>query len=304
MTARKKRGRNISGIVLLDKPVGITSNTALQIVKRLYQAQKAGHTGSLDPLASGLLPICLGEATKISPFLLEADKHYAVSIQLGVRTRTGDAEGETVETKPVSGFDDETITNILKVFTGRILQVPPMHSAIKRNGQPLYKLAHQGIEVEREPRAVSIYRLHLVRNAGDVLDLEVSCSKGTYIRTLAEDIGNALGVGGHVAALRRTGVGPFLPEQMVTLARLDAAAAEGLDTLDAYILPMEHALEHWPDVCLSDEMAHYVRQGHPVFVPRAPASGWVRLRTAKQAFMGVGCVLDDGRVAPKRLVVA
>jgi tRNA pseudouridine55 synthase len=294
--------REVNGIVLLDKPLGITSNAALQAVKRLYRAKKAGHTGSLDPLASGLLPLCFGDATKVSPFLLEADKRYQVAIKLGVKTSTGDAEGEIIDTRAVNGIVPAELRAVLRRFTGPIEQVPPMHSAIKHKGQPLYKLAHQGIEVERQARPVVVHELRLTACEGDVLEIEVACSKGTYIRTLAEDIGEALGVGAHVIVLRRTATGPFRAEQMVSMARLEEAAAAGFETLDSFLLPIETALENWPDVCLSDDLAFYLRQGQAVFVPRAPTQGWVKLRTADQRFLGVGRVLDDGRVAPKRLI--
>jgi tRNA pseudouridine55 synthase len=294
--------REVNGIVLLDKPLGITSNAALQTVKRLYRAKKAGHTGSLDPLASGLLPLCFGDATKVSPFLLEADKRYQVAIKLGVKTSTGDAEGEIIDTRAVNGIDPAELRAVLRRFTGPIQQVPPMHSAIKHKGQPLYRLAHQGIEVERQARQVVVHELRLTACEGDVLEIEVACSKGTYIRTLAEDIGEALGVGAHVIVLRRTATGPFRAEQMVSMAQLEEAAAAGFETLDSFLLPIETALENWPDVCLSDDLAFYLRQGQAVFVPRAPTQGWVKLRTADQRFLGVGRVLDDGRVAPKRLI--
>jgi tRNA pseudouridine55 synthase len=299
---RRSGLREVNGIVLLDKPLGITSNAALQAVKRLYRAKKAGHTGSLDPLASGLLPLCFGDATKVSPFLLEADKHYQVAIKLGVKTTTGDAEGEIIDTRAVNGIDPAELRAVLRRFTGPIEQVPPMHSAIKHKGQPLYKLAHQGIEVERQARPVVVHELRLTACEGDVLEIEVACSKGTYIRTLAEDIGEALGVGAHVIVLRRTATGPFRAEQMVSMAQLEEAAAAGFETLDSFLLPIETALENWPDVCLSDDLAFYLRQGQAVFVPRAPTQGWVKLRTADQRFLGVGRVLDDGRVAPKRLI--
>lgn len=299
---RRGAVREVNGIVLLDKPLGRTSNAALQTVKRLYGAKKAGHTGSLDPLASGLLPLCFGDATKVSHFLLEADKLYRVAIKLGVKTTTGDAEGEVISVKELTGIDPAELQEVLRRFTGAIQQVPPMHSALKYQGQPLYKLAHQGIEVERQARSVVIHELLLLRCEGDVLELEVACSKGTYIRTLAEDIGEALGVGAHVTVLRRTATGPFRAEQMVSLEQLQAAAAEGFHSLDRFLLPMETALEQWPEVCLSDDLAHYLRQGQAVFVPKAPTQGWVKLRTADHRFLGVGCVLDDGRVAPKRLI--
>lgn len=294
--------RDVNGIVLLDKPTGITSNGALQTVKRLFQARKAGHTGSLDPLAGGLLPLCFGSATKVSAFLLESDKEYQVTVKLGEKTTTGDAEGEVTSRRDAGAVSDAAIAAVLPRYTGSIQQIPPMHSAIKQNGQPLYKLAHQGIEVERQPREVTIYDLRLLRRDGDALDLAVSCSKGTYIRTLAEDIGETLGVGAHVSALRRTAAGPFQASQMVDLETLQAAAEQGLAALGDFLLPMDAALEKWPDVCLSEDMAYFVRQGQPVFVPKAPTSGWVKLRTADRRFLGVGRVLEDGRVAPKRLV--
>ena len=301
-SAVRGKFRNVNGIVLLDKPIGVTSNGALQTVKRLFQARKAGHTGSLDPLASGLLPLCFGSSTKISAFLLEADKRYQVTVKLGVKTTTGDAEGEVVATRDPAGLDEAAVRAMLPRFTGAIQQIPPMHSAIKHQGQPLYKLAHQGIEIERQARPVTIHELRLVMLRGDLLELEVACSKGTYIRTLAEDIGEALGVGAHVALLRRTAAGPFRSQQMITLERLRALAEGGMEVLDDALLPMETALMEWPDICLSDEMAYYVRRGQPVFVPRAPTSGWVRLSTSDRRFLGMGQVMDDGRVAPKRLV--
>lgn len=299
----RARGRNIHGILLLDKPVGITSNAALQSVKRLYQARKAGHTGNLDPMASGLLPICMGEATKMSAFLLDANKRYQGVCKLGVRTSTADAEGEVVETRPVVGVDEARVREVLARFTGSIEQVPPMHSAIKHKGQPLYKLAHQGLEVERAPRTVEIYALNLLRLEGDELEIDVYCSKGTYIRTLAEDIGEALGCGAHLCELRRTLAGPFHIEDAVPLAELQRLAeAQDLGALDALLLPLDAALADWPALNLSENTAFYLRQGQPVLVPRAPTSGWVRLFAGEDRFIGVGQILDDGRVAPRRLV--
>lgn len=307
MTRRRGRaqGRNIHGILLLDKPVGMTSNAALQTVKRLYRARKAGHTGNLDPMASGLLPICMGEATKMSAFLLDADKRYQGVCKLGVRTSTADAEGEVVETRAVEGIDEARVREVLARFTGRIEQVPPMHSAIKHKGQPLYKLAHQGLEVERAPRTVEVYELNLIRFEGDELEIDVHCSKGTYIRTLAEDIGQALGCGAHLSSLRRTLAGPFRLDDAVTLAEVQHLAEDGdRDALDALLLPMEAALTEWPALDLTENTAYYLRQGQPVLVPRAPTSGWVRLFAGERRFIGVGQILDDGRVAPRRLVEA
>lgn len=299
---RKPRGRNISGILLLDKVVGITSNAALQQVKRLFNARKAGHTGNLDPLASGLLPLCFGEATKMSAFLLDSDKRYRGTIKLGVRTSTADAEGTVLETRPVAGLDAARVREVLQAFTGSIEQIPPMHSAIKHKGQPLYKLAREGLEIERQPRCVHIHTLELLRFADDEVDIEVHCSKGTYIRTLAEDIGRALGCGAHLASLRRTGAGPFDIRQAVTLVQLEAIAAEeGFAGLDRLLLPLEAALADRPAVSVSDNSAFYLRQGQPVLVPKAPTDGLVRLY-GKEHFLGVGQILEDGRVAPRRLV--
>lgn len=300
-SAKRGSGRDVTGIVLLDKPIGMGSNDVLQLVKRLFNARKAGHTGSLDRLASGLLPLCLGSATKLSGFLLNADKRYLATIRLGVKTATGDAEGEVIDTRPVPALDPEGLERILDGFRGPIEQIPPMHSAIKINGQRLYKLAHKGMTVEREARSVTIHRLDLRAYGEDWLDVEVLCSKGTYIRTLGEDIGEAIGSGAHVAALRRTGSGPFAAEQMVTLEQLEALAEQGLEALDSVLLGGEAALSDCPEVNLNSSMAFYVRQGQPVLVPHAPTSGLVRLMQSGQ-FIGVGEVIDDGRVAPRRLL--
>ncbi|ROR32094.1 tRNA pseudouridine(55) synthase TruB [Inmirania thermothiophila] len=304
MSQRRANRRNVSGVLLLDKPPGITSNRALQIVKRLYRARKAGHTGSLDPLASGLLPVCLGEATKLSGFLLGADKRYWVRVRLGVRTETGDADGAVVEERPVPALERAAVEAVLARFRGEIEQIPPMYSALRHQGERLYRLARQGQEVERRPRRVTIHALALVGMEGETLEIEVHCSKGTYIRTLAEDIGEALGCGGHVAALRRTGVGPYGAEGMVTLEQVREAAEAGTDALDRLLLPMESALAAWPEIRLDADAAYYLRQGQPVLVPRAPTAGWVRLYAPDAAFLGVGEILDDGRVAPRRLVRA
>ncbi len=303
MTRRQKhRGRPVNGILLLDKPLGISSNNALQQVKRLFNASKAGHTGNLDPLATGMLPICLGEATKLSYYLLDADKVYIGTCKLGVRTSSADAEGEVIETRPVGVIGEARVREVLESFHGEITQIPPMHSALKHQGQPLYKLAHQGIEVERKPRQVQIHELTLQRFEGDELEIRVHCSKGTYIRTLAEDIGAALGCGAHLSALRRTDVGPFREVGMVTLEQLRTLAdAEGSAALDGFLLPMETALDGWPEVVLTDTTLYYVRQGQAVVVPQAPTHGWVRLFSPKREFIGVGVVLDDGRITPKRV---
>jgi len=301
MARRRPQGRSVNGILLLDKPVGMTSNAALQELKRLMRARKAGHTGSLDPLASGLLPICLGEATKVSAYLLDADKHYWVRIRLGVTTTTGDADGEVLETRPVKPFDAARLEAVLTGMRGEIDQVPPMYSALRHKGRRLYQLAREGIEVERAPRRITIHALDVQSSAEDEIELTVHCSKGTYVRTLAEEIGAGLGCGAHVIGLRRTGVGPYLESELLTLDALRAEAEAGPEALDHHLLPIVSALAHWPQVRLSSDAAYYLRQGQAVVVPRAPTSGWLCLFADDGVFIGVGQVQDDGRVAPRRL---
>jgi len=299
---QKSRGRDVQGILLLDKPLGISSNAALQQVKNIFRARKAGHTGSLDPLADGLLPICFGAATKISAFLLDANKRYRVKIKLGITTTTADAEGEIVETRPCSDITEQDINAALNDFVGEIQQLPPMYSALKHKGERLYKLARKGIEVEREPRTVTIHEISLLSVDLPEFELDVKCSKGTYIRTLAEDIGEQLGCGAHVSALRRTEVGPFSVNGMVDAATIESTAEQGMDALDQLLLPMDSAVADWPEIQLSADAAFYLRQGQPVLVPQAPTDGWVRLYADKTQFIGVGQIQDDGKVAPKRLM--
>jgi tRNA pseudouridine55 synthase len=299
---RRPKGRDVQGILLLDKPAGMSSNAALQEVKNLYFAQKAGHTGSLDPLATGLLPICFGQATRVSAFLLEADKQYMVTCQMGIKTTTGDAEGEIIQTRPVTGVDREKLEDLLREkFSGRIQQIPPMYSALKHKGQRLYELARQGIEVEREPRQVTIHHIHLVDLLQDEFVIDVRCSKGTYVRTLVEDIGEVLGVGAHVKKLRRTAVAPFDDPQMYTLDSLRELKEKDLKQLNSLLLPTESALMGFPDIQLNADSAYYIKMGQAVQVPRAPTSGWVRLYNAAGEFLGMGIIQDDGKVAPKRL---
>ena len=297
----RARGRPISGILLLDKPLGLSSNQALQGVKRLYDARKAGHTGSLDPLANGMLPICFGDATKISAFLLDADKYYWFRVKLGETTATGDTEGDILQTRPVEGITAERIEQVLAGFRGEVEQLPPMYSALKHKGKRLYELAREGVEVEREPRKVMIHGLVL----GDLdlpeFELTVHCSKGTYVRTLAEDIGEALGCGAHVTALRRTGVGPYTGHPMYTMDQLQAAADEGQAALDGLLLPIDTALSDWPEVRVNADTAFYLKQGQAVLVPKAPTEGGVRIYQGDE-FIAVGQVQDDGRIAPKRLM--
>lgn len=302
---RRNKGRPVDGVLLLDKPQGITSNRALQIVKRLYGAAKAGHTGSLDPLATGLLPICLGNATKMSAFLLDADKHYRVTARLGVRTDTADADGEVVEEQPVPEFDETRLQAVLREFTGNIDQVPPMYSALKKDGRRLYEIAREGGSVERAARRVRIYSLGLDGIDGNDISLDVRCSKGTYIRSLVEDVAAALGTVGHVTVLRRVGVGPFEKRPMYTLEELENFQSEGGHAaLDERLLPVDSAVVDWPLVRLDADSTRYVRNGQPVQVPRAPTEGRVRLYAADEGFLGIGEVADDGRIAPKRLVSA
>jgi len=302
---QKNRGRPLDGILLLDKPLGLSSNEALQQIKRMYNAKKAGHTGSLDPLATGLLPICFGEATKISAFLLDSNKSYLTECQLGVKTDCGDTEGEVIERRDVPDFTLEQIQDVLNVFIGEIDQIPPMHSALKKDGVPLYKLARQGIEIERDTRKVSIFSISDVSLSGDQLKFLVHCSKGTYIRTLAEDIGEKLGCGAHVTALRRVDVGVFNLQNAVSFDTIKELRDEkAFAALDEFIMPMQQALSEWPGLELTNDAAYYLRQGQPVLVPKAPTDGWVRLFEKQGDFLGVGEILDDGRVAPRKLVNA
>lgn len=294
----------MNGVLLLDKPAGMTSNQSLQYIKRLYSAGKAGHTGSLDKQATGLLPLCFGEATKLSGYLLGANKRYHAVCRLGVTTTTGDAAGEELNVSGVPEIGHKELESVLESFRGEISQVPPMHSALKHRGQRLYKLAHQGIEVEREPRRVTIYRLQVLRLSKEELEIDVVCSKGTYIRTLAEDIGAELGCGAHIRTLRRTAVGPFTLEQGHTLEKLEQFAGEDKSALDQLLRPMDQILDDLPDISLNENQAFYVRRGQAVIVPHAPTEGLVRIYYQGHQFMGVGEILDDGRVSPKRLLRA
>ena len=308
MGRRKNKGRNVSGVLLLDKPQGCSSNHILQKVKRLFGAAKAGHTGSLDPLATGMLPVCFGEATKISAFLLDADKRYHLKCQLGVNTTTGDAEGEVVDTQDVSAISEKMVKKVLPEFLGEIEQVPPMYSAIKHNGERLYKLARQGIEVERKARQVTIYDIEYISLDWEqqeaeqrlILELEVHCSKGTYVRTLVEDIAKKLNCGAHITSLRRLSVGPY-DGNMLTIEQLETMAEQGVDRLDSCLQPVDSGVSNWPDVHLTSDAAFYVQQGQPVMVPQAPTQGWVRIYD-QDHFLGLGEIQDDGLVAPRRMI--
>ncbi|MBL4763258.1 MAG: tRNA pseudouridine(55) synthase TruB [Gammaproteobacteria bacterium] len=302
---KNKNLRSINGILLLDKPLGASSNRVLQDVKHLYKAQKAGHTGSLDPLATGLLPICFGEATKVSGFLLEANKSYQFTCRLGETTTTGDSEGDILETRPVN-VSERQINKVLKTFVGQIQQIPPMYSALHHEGKRLYELARQGIEVERKARAITIFSLVMLGRDEDDVFLDVKCSKGTYVRSLAEDIGRELGCGAHVASLHRSMIEPYLQPDMVSMESLlalqDLDETQRYTELDDLLLPTESALIQWPDVNLDEDSSFYMRQGQAVQVSGSPADGFVRLFDEKRRFIGMGEIADDGRVAPKRLM--
>jgi tRNA pseudouridine55 synthase len=291
----------------LDKPSGLSSNQALQTAKRLYFAAKAGHTGSLDPLATGVLPLCFGEATKFSQYLLDADKAYESTFVLGTATASGDAEGEVLQRRDASNLSEADVLTALEAFRGEIEQVPSMFSAIKQDGQPLYKLARKGLEVERKSRRVVVKQLELRDfRDGDApeVDIYLECSKGTYVRSIAEDLGQALGCGAHVSALRRTRAGPFSLEDSVTLATLEALKEnEELAQMDKLLLPADTAVLTLPLVELSESGGFYMRQGQPLLVPNAPCDGMVRIALESGEFLGVGEILDDGRVAPRRLIV-
>jgi tRNA pseudouridine55 synthase len=295
----KRIKRDVSGVLLLDKPVGITSNAALQHAKRLYCASKAGLTGILDPLASGLLPLCFGEATKFAQYPTDADKSYEVVIKLGITTDTGDSEGQVL-TQQVSTAGRTDVERAIKQFTGAIMQTPPMYSALKHQGQPLYKYARQGIEIERAPRAITIHRITLMEFAGDTFSLSVDCSKGTYIRVLAEDIGSFLGCGAHLIALRRTRVGNF---SLADAYSLDVIEALSETERDLRLLPADRLVESLPGVYLDQDAAYYLRQGQSVWQPKLQFQQRYRIYDEKHVFMGVGEVDDAGRLAPKRLVV-
>ncbi|RCU44625.1 tRNA pseudouridine(55) synthase TruB [Corallincola holothuriorum] len=307
--ARRTRGRAVDGVLLLDKPLGLSSNHALQRVKRIFFAQKAGHTGALDPLATGMLPICLGEATKFSQFLLDSDKRYVVTAKLGIRTTTSDADGEVVAERAVDVSEAELV-KALEPFRGDINQVPSMYSALKHEGKPLYWYARQGIEIERPARPITIFELKLLAFEGDEVSLEVHCSKGTYIRSLVDDLGELLGCGAHVASLRRTAVRDYPYANMVTLEQLEALLEQAREQevepstlLDPLLMAADSPVADLPEVSLLPEVAGYLLNGQPVQVPKAPAHGLVRVFVGEERrFVGLGQIDEDGRVAPKRLI--
>lgn len=304
MGRRNRKGRAITGIVVLDKPTGQSSNHLLQRVKRLYDSNKAGHTGSLDPLATGVLPICLGEATKISGYLLDADKQYRVTCRLGVVTDSGDSDGEVIAENPVPSYTQAELQTIIDSFIGTQQQVPPMYSALKHQGQPLYKLARQGIEIERKSREITIYAIELLHCDEHEFSLDVRCSKGTYIRTLVEDISHRLGCGGHVTMLRRTAVAGYDLNDAISLESLtELAEVEDKTALDALLHKAEDALPEWPAVYFNEQDTQSLRYGQHVITAEPFISANVRLFDHQQQFMGLGEMSPEGNIAPKRLFV-
>lgn len=300
----KKKGRDVHGVFLLDKPQGVSSNDIMQKVKRLFQANKAGHTGALDPLATGMLPICLGEATKFSQFLLDSDKRYLVTAKLGERTDTSDADGQVVQTRDVNISESDILAN-LEAFRGDILQVPTMFSALKHNGKPLYEYARAGITVEREARPITIFELKFIHYDAPFLTLEVHCSKGTYIRTLVDDLGEALGCGAHVTMLRRLAVADYPFEKMMTIDDLQKIAENApLAALDSLLLPMDTAVGRLPKLNLDKVQTKSVNFGQRVkFDNPTELYGLVRLFSHTEEFIGVAEIREDNVIRPNRMVV-
>ncbi len=301
MGRRRAKGRKVNGILLLDKPQGISSNKALQEVKHLFFAAKAGHTGALDPLATGMLPICFGEATKFSHFLLNSDKGYRVTAKLGVRTDSCDSTGEVTETKPVN-VSKKQLMQALDAFRGDTKQIPSMFSALKHNGQPLYKLARQGIEIEREARDITVYHLELISFEDDLVELDIECSKGTYIRNIVDDLGQLLGCGAHVTQLRRIFVADYPVDEMITIEQLKQEREQDL-SLDTHLIPMDSPLLDYEEAILDEDSAHYFCQGQALNYPDLEEGEVIRVYDENDRFLGVAEVNDELMLAPKRLVV-
>jgi len=298
--SRRRSGRDIHGIVLLDKPVGLSSNQALQKARRLLQARKAGHTGTLDPFATGMLPVCFGEASKTAFFMGDASKCYRATAMLGRSTDSGDTEGVVLRELPVPELDGAQIEAVLSRFRGTISQTPPMYSAIKHQGQPLYKLARQGIEIERPSRPVTVFRLELLAWQSPLMSFEVECSKGTYIRTLAEDVCRALGTCGHLNTLRRLSVEPFTEQQMITLDQLEQAVAQ--DRGEALLLPVDAGLRGWPCCQLDEVAAEAFSHGNPV--THSADRGMIRVYDQCNRILGLGELSIDRLLHPRRVFVA
>ena len=300
MADRKKKGRDISGILILDKPLHISSNRAVQVIKRLYGAKKVGHTGSLDPLASGVLPICLGHATKVSQYLLASDKTYQFTMKLGQVTSTGDVEGEVVCEKPVPNIEKATLDQVIKGFVGDIQQVPPMYSALKHEGQRLYKIARAGGVVERPAREVTIKTLTLLSQTAESLSFEVCCTKGTYVRTLAEDIGEALGTGAHVTFLRRIKTGPFDLSQSITIEQLESIEG-GITSFDLLLHDLGWALLNYPVVVCTDEEKKNLCFGRPIHKEGLQKHDLIRINDAEGKIFGLGKWEEDSNLIPVRI---
>ena len=294
----KRIKRNVNGVLLLDKPLGFSSNQALQKVKWLYQAAKAGHTGTLDPLATGLLPICLGEATKFAQYVTDADKTYFATIKLGITTTTADAEGEVLSTAPVN-ITQSQFELACQKFIGEISQMPPMYSALKHKGKPLYTYAREGVDIARQARLVPIKNIKINELLGDVAQITVTCGKGTYIRTLAEDIGAKLGCGAHLIGLRRTETAGYLLSQAITIEQLEALSIE---TREALLLPVDSAIESLPIFTLNADAAYFLLQGQAVWRAGKIPNSDLRLYDENNTFLGLGFLQDDGKIAPKRLI--
>jgi len=295
----KRIKKHINGILLLDKPLGFSSNQALQKVKWLLQAAKAGHTGTLDPLATGLLPLCFGEATKFAHYLTDADKTYLATVKLGVTTTTGDAEGEVLSTESVN-VSQAQLAQVCQQFVGEISQTPPMYSALKHEGKALYEYARAGIEIERKARLVTIHNITLNALVDNIATLTVTCSKGTYIRTLAEDIGHHLGCGAHLIGLRRIATANYDITQAVTLEQFEALSAEQHIEM---LLPVDSSVLHLPAVTLDTDSTFYLQQGQAVWRSGVIPQGLLRLYSEQQEFLGLGEQLSNGKITPKRLIV-
>jgi tRNA pseudouridine55 synthase len=295
---QKRIKRSVNGVLLLDKPLGYSSNQALQKVKWLFQAAKAGHTGTLDPLATGLLPVCLGEATKFAQYLTDADKTYIATIKLGVVTTTGDAEGEVIESNHVD-VSNSKFESVCQQFLGEISQVPPMYSALKYEGKALYEYAREGIEIARKARQITIKHIETHYFKDDVAEVEVMCSKGTYIRTLAEDIGIKLGCGAHLTALRRITTAGYDIKQAYTLEQIEAMSMEARDSC---LLPVDSAIDDLPKIQLNADQSFYLLQGQAIWQAGKVPEGDLRLYDQANLFIGLGFLQDDGKIAPKRLL--
>lgn len=303
MLGHVKSKNAVHGVLLVDKPIGATSNAVLQQVKYFFNARKAGHTGTLDPLASGLLPICFGEATKFSRFLLDADKNYIVSMQLGVQTTTGDSEGEVIARKQVPLLSPHILMQIVNQFKGTIEQLPSMYSAIKYQGKPLYKYARKGIAVKRKIRKVIIHDLQLLSFSGPIVSLSVTCSKGTYIRTLVEDIGEKLGCGAHVISLRRLVSGSFEASQMINYDKIQQLAEQkNQASLQKMLLPISSMVTHLPSIKLDSPHSTLICDGNKVELADNLPCGWTSIFSSDNHFLGVGQILEGGKLAPTRML--